>query len=104
MAAVSDLVKRDEVEKVIADVFEKYKVAYGTVLGGFGKSMKDKVKEIPIAYDVEKVLQKLREVTKYNVDCYEGKLVENGDYDDSWNDDIISANEAFEIVEKGGVE
>ena len=59
---------------------------------------------MPTAYDVEKVVHELREATKCNIDCYEGRASEVADYDDSWNDDIISACEAIKIVRKGGVE
>lgn len=62
-------------------------------------SVKKYVAELPIAYNVEKVVKKLREVTESNVDIYENK--EEGE---SWNDDIVSASEAIGIVRKGGVE
>lgn len=61
------------------------------------------IKDMPTAYDVEKVVHKLREITKCNIDCYESRASEVADYDDSWNDDIISACEAIDIVRKGGV-
>lgn len=53
----------------------------------------------PTAYDVEKVMAELKEVTECNVDIYENK--EDGE---SWNDNVISASEAIDIVRKGGVE
>lgn len=61
------------------------------------------IEKQPTAYDVDKVVCELREVTKCNIDCYEGRASEVADYDDSWNDDIISACEALDIVRKGGV-
>ena len=69
-----------------------------------GHLVVDEINRIPTAYDVEKVAHELREATKCNIDCYEGRASEVADYDDSWNDDIISACKALEIVGKGGVE
>ena len=62
----------------------------------------ERVLDIPTAYDKDKVLHELREVTKEDVDCSYREDRDNV-YDKSWNDDIISASEAFEIVRKGGV-
>lgn len=50
----------------------------------------------PTVFDTEKVVSELKKAIERNVDIED----ENGD---SWNDDIISADKAIEIVRKGGL-
>ena len=98
---MSRLVDIDDVIPVISNHhFDENKNDFDLLIHNLCKE----VKKMPTAYDVEKVVHELRKATKCNIDCYEGRASEVADYDDSWNDDIISACEAIEIVRKGGVE
>ena len=60
---MSDLIRKQEVIDIMYEVFGKYSVANDKqdVLGGFGLEMFRRVKELPAAYDVDKVVAELED-------------------------------------------
>ena len=60
---MSDLISRQEVIDFMYEVFEKYSVATDKQdeLCGFGTEMFRRIKELPIAFDKEKVIAQIQE-------------------------------------------
>ncbi len=90
-----DLISRSDVINLMYEVFEDYSVATDKQdkLGGFGSKIFERVKELPTAYDVEKVVEQLKEVSfeRYGNEGMGGEMVVNFD-------------DAIEIVRNGGKE
>ena len=96
---MSDLIRKQEVIDIMYEVFGKYSVANDKqdVLGGFGLEMFRRVKELPAAYDVEKVCEELEKwssevavISEVNGKIHRVK--------------VVNAGKAIDIAREGGVE
>lgn len=64
----NDLISRIEVMKTLESAFDKYNMTWDKQ-GGFAKEVPDSIRNIPTAYDVDKVLKQLEEKTEFLSDC-----------------------------------
>ena len=58
---MSDLISRSEVINLLYQIFEKHSMATdkNDSMGGFGADVFKSVREIPTAYDIDKVVEEL---------------------------------------------
>lgn len=89
---MSDLISRSEVIDLLYKTFDEYRIATDktSTLGGFGSETFKRVREMPTVYDIDKVVDELKELKTYAV------------YEDI-NADTKWLNKAIEIVKQGGV-
>ena len=89
---MSDLISRSEVIDILYKVFDEYRIATDktSTLGGFGSEVFKRVREMPTVYDIDKVVDELKELKAYAV-------YEDINADTKWLD------KAIEIVKQGGV-
>ena len=89
---MSDLISRSEVIDLLYKVFDEYMIATDktSTLGGFGSEVFKRVREMPTVYDIDKVVDELKELKAYAV-------YEDINADTKWLD------KAIEIVKQGGV-
>lgn len=107
---MSDLISRSEAINLLYQVFEKHSMATdkNDRLGGFGTDVFKSVREMPTAYDIGAVVEKLKERTDFLKDCtkYGNRNAEQ--QEKSYNTmmmyevaDLI--DDLIEIVKQGGV-
>lgn len=82
---MSDLISRSDVIKVLEECHLDEKL--------FEKDVFDKVKAIPTAYDIEKVVAELESLSNAEADYYYAT-----------SNDVIDRENAIDIVKRGGVE
>ena len=89
---MSDLISRSEVIDLLYKTFDEYRIATDktSTLGGFGSEVFKRVREMPTVYDIDKVVDELKELKAYAV-------YEDINADTKWLD------KAIEIVKQGGV-
>lgn len=89
---MSDLISRKKVIDLMYQVFEKNSMATdkNSPLGGFGAELFKSIKELPTAYDIDKVVEELK------LHSFEFGT-------DSIPAHYLRFNEAIEIVNQGGV-
>ena len=89
---MSDLISRSEVIDLLYKVFDEYMIATDktSTLGGFGSEVFKRVREMSTVYDIDKVVDELKELKAYAV-------YEDINADTKWLD------KAIEIVKQGGV-
>ena len=89
---MSDLISRSKVIELLYKVFDEYRIATDktSTLGGFGSEVFKRVREMPTVYDIDKVVDELKELKAYAV-------YEDINADTKWLD------KAIEIVKQGGV-
>ena len=89
---MSDLISRSEVIDILYKVFDEYRIATDktSTLGGFGSEVFKRVREMPTVYDIDKVVDELKELKAYAV-------YEDINADTKWLD------KAIEIVKHGDV-
>lgn len=89
---MSDLISRSYVIDLLYKTFDEYRIATDktSTLGGFGSEVFKRVRKMPTVYDIDKVVDELKELKAYAV-------YEDINADTKWLD------EAIEIVKQGGV-
>ena len=89
---MSDLISRSEVIDLLYKTFDEYRIATDktSTLGGFGSEVFKRVREMPTVYDIDKVVDELKELKAYAV-------YEDINADTKWLDKTI------EIVKQGSV-
>ena len=89
---MSDLISRSYVIDLLYKTFDEYRIATDktSTLGGFGSEVFKRVREMPTVYDIDKVVDELKELKAYAV-------YEDINADTKWLD------RAIEIVKHGGV-
>lgn len=81
----NDLIRRKDVLAVLEEVFDQYRMSWGEQHGGFAAAVPTAIKNIPTAYEPDKIVDEL----------YEKAF--------SANDTIaVSIDDAIEIVKSGG--
>lgn len=87
---MSDLISRSEVIDLLYKVFDEYMIATDktSTLGGFGSEVFKRVREMPTVYDINEVLDELKELKAYAV-------YEDINADTKWLDNAI------EIIKEG---
>lgn len=55
----NDLISRAEVLMTLEKIFGEYRISWGSECGGFAAAVPEAVKQIPTAYDIEKVIGQL---------------------------------------------
>lgn len=67
------MISRKQVIETAERVFAEYNVSYGGHHGGFAEAISEAIRNIPTAYDVDKVVERLEEKTelayKRYIDC-----------------------------------
>ena len=88
---MSDLISRSYVIDLLYKTFDEYRIATDktSTLGGFGSEVFKRVREIPTVYDIDKVVDELKELKAYAV-------YEDINADTKWLD------KAIKIVKQGG--
>lgn len=68
---MSDLISRSEVIDLLYKTFDEYRIATDktSTLGGFGSEVFKRIREMPTAYDIDKVVGELEERTDFLKDC-----------------------------------
>ena len=89
---MSDLISRSYVIDLLYKTFDEYRIATDktSTLGGFGSEVFKRVREMSTVYDIDKVVDELKELKAYAV-------YEDINADTKWLD------KAIEIVKQGGV-
>lgn len=89
---MSDLISRSEVIDLLYKTFDEYRIATDktSTLGGFGSEVFKRVRGMLTVYDIDKVVDELKELKAYAV-------YEDINADTKWLD------KAIEIVKQGGV-
>ena len=89
---MSDLISRSYVIDLLYKTFDEYRIATDktSTLGGFGSEVFKRVREMPTVYDIDKVVDELKELKAYAV-------YEDINADTKWLD------KAIEIVKQGSV-
>ena len=89
---MSDLISRSEVIDLLYKTFDEYRIATDktSTLGGFGSEVFKRVMGMLTVYDIDKVVDELKELKAYAV-------YEDINADTKWLD------KAIEIVKQGGV-
>lgn len=59
---LNDLIRRKDVLAVLEEVFDQYRMSWGEQHGGFAAAVPTAIKNIPTAYDPDKVAKEVREV------------------------------------------
>ena len=87
---MSDLISRSYVIDLLYKTFDEYRIATDktSTLGGFGSEVFKRVREMPTVYDIDKVVDELKELKAYAV-------YEDINADTKWLD------KAIEIVKHG---
>ena len=87
---MSDLIGRSYVIDLLYKTFDEYRIATDktSTLGGFGSEVFKRVREMPTVYDIDKVVDELKELKAYAV-------YEDINADTKWLD------KAIEIVKHG---
>ena len=90
---MSDLISRSEVIDLLYKTFDEYRIATDktSTLGGFGSEVFKRVRGMLTVYDIDKVVDELKELKAYAV-------YEDINADTKWLD------KAIEIVKQGGVD
>ena len=101
---MSDLIRKSETIDLLYQVFEKYSMATdkNDPLSGFGAELFKNIKAMPIAFDVDKVVEELEaEQQKYTA-----QALETDDIDTVFRCAIneVAMQTAIEIVKRGGKE
>lgn len=63
---IEDLITRSEVLSVLKRVFGNYGISFSEKCKGFVEEVQTAINEIPVAYDVDKVVGKLEELERWN--------------------------------------
>ena len=89
---MSDLISRSYVIDLLYKTFDEYRIATDktSTLGGFGSEVFKRVRKMLTVYDIDKVVDELKELKAYAV-------YEDINADTKWLD------KAIEIVKQGGV-
>ena len=90
---MSDLIRKSDVLDLLYGIFDKYKMSTdkNTSIGkSFGTDVFEEIRNMPTAYDIDEVVEKLEEMKAYAV-------YEDINADTKWLD------KAIEIVKHGGV-
>ena len=90
---MSDLIRKSDVLDLLYGIFDKYKMSTdkNTSIGkSFGTDVFEEIRNMPTAYDIDEVVEKLEEMKAYAV------------YEDI-NTDTKWLDKAIEIVKQGGV-
>lgn len=62
-----DLIKRGDVMDALEKEFDNYNMAFN-MHGGFAQAVPDAINNIPTSYDVDKVVEQLKELKTYKLD------------------------------------
>ena len=93
-----DLISR----KAVLDILTEERIRNSILASpAFGEMLAQRIKNIPTAFDKEKVIEKLKDQYNYS------RKVRNkndNDYFEYWDGRTDSYKDAIEIVEKGGIE
>ena len=95
---MSDLISRSEVLELLYKIFDKYRMSTdkNTSIGkSFGTDVFEEIRNIPISYSVDKVVEELEKSSKW--------VNETNEYCDDDGNDYIPLSKAIEIVKKGCV-
>ena len=97
---MNDLISRSEVLELLYKIFDKYHMSTdkNTSIGkSFGTDVFKEIKEMPTAYDVDKVIKGLNKLDVKAIKRYKGGTF--GDYEGT--DYYIKKSDAIEIVKAG---
>ena len=93
-----DLISR----KAVLDILTEERIRNSILASpAFGEMLAQRIRNIPTAFDKEKVIEKLKDQYNYS------RKVRNkndNDYFEYWDGRTDSYKDAIEIVEKGGIE
>ena len=107
---MNDLISKSEVLELLYKIFDEYYMStdknpsiliksFGTdIFGSFGTDVFKKIKEMPTAYSVDKVVEELNKLDVKAITRYKGGTF--GDYEGT--DYYIKKSDAIEIVKAGG--
>lgn len=103
---MNDLISRREVMKVLESTFERYKMAWSPNkeedYGGFASAVPKAINDMPIVYDVDKVVKQLEEKENEAENLYNKTF--SGGYEHDYADGRLDAfSSAIDIVKAGGV-
>ena len=99
---MSDFVRKSDVLDLLYVIFDKYKMSTdkNTSIGkSFGTDVFEEIRNMPTAYDIDKVVEELEENASRYTKKYTTPYGNNG-YKDT---KAISIHKAIEIVKQGGV-
>lgn len=94
----NDLIKREDVMAALGEVFDEYGISWGMPCGGFASAVSNAIKNIPTAYDPNKIVERLKERYGQSEQGYE-----LNHFDTYYRGKCEAFDEAIEIV-KGGAE
>lgn len=104
---MSDLISRSEVIDLLYKTFDEYRIATDktSTLGGFGSEVFKRIREMPTAYDVDKVVEELEERKEEREKQYKRASMEDGSYmlSKCFSEGARAYGNAIEIVKQGGV-
>ena len=99
---MSDLISRSDVLELLYKIFDKYCMSTDKNISigkSFGTSVFEEIRNIPTAYDIDKVVEELEENASRYTKKYLTPYGNNGYRDTK----AISVNKAIEIVKHDGV-
>lgn len=99
---MSDFVRKSDVLDLLYGIFNKYRMSTDkthSICNSFGNEVFEEIKNMPTAYDVDKVVEELNELDVKAITRY--KNGNFGDFDGV--EYYIKKREAIEIVKQGGV-
>ena len=99
---MSDLISRSDVLELLYKIFDKYRMSTdkNTSIGkSFGTDVFEEIKNMPTAYDIDKVVEELEKNGSRYTKKYVTPYGNNGYRDVK----AISVHKAIEIVKQGGV-
>ena len=122
---MNDLISRSEVLELLYKIFDEYYMStdknpsiliksFGTdIFGSFGTDVFKKIKEMPTAYSVDKVVEEIKtlkedalaeyNIGEYNLDNNIGNSIAENYRKDMNEGKCFAYDEAIEIVKQGGV-
>ena len=93
-----DLISR----KAVLDILTEERIRNSILASpAFGEMLAQRIKNIPTAFDKEKVIEKLKDQYNYSRKV---RSKNDNDYFEYWDGRTDSYKDAIEIVEKGGIE
>ena len=103
---MEDLISRQEVIDVLEKTFERYRMTWSPNkeedYGGFASAVPKAINDIPIAYDVSKVIEQLEEKENEAENLY--NRIYSGGYEHDYADGRLDAfSSAIDIVKSGDV-
>ena len=57
----NDLISRNDVLLILEKVFKEYRISWGKSSGGFAAAVPNAIENIPTAYDIDKVVERLKQ-------------------------------------------